>query len=751
MADVPVSTLQKKRKLPFALGADACNVVFAYLTFFGPVFPLFLDSMGLDRKQIGLMLSLLPFCGLVAPFIATVVARYGFKRTFVVFYGARNLVTALLLAAPWVYHHASSQATLWYVAAVIFGFALCRSISETGYFPWNQEFIPASIRGKYAAVGHIVAVVVGLATVTGASYILGTSAQPRDYVGLITVAVGMGLVATLLFSRVPGGAPVKSSDSQGAMWHAMRIALRDRRFLVFMAASTLIVLGWNFSAPFVPLFMKRYVGLDAGQVVRLESAALLAGLISCFLWGWAADRFGSKPIIVLTLLLLSLYPVGILFVPRESSLSVPVAMALSGYFGLINPGWSIAFNRHLFVNIVPQDQKLGYLTVYYAWIGVIGGLGPLLGGWVLDLCADWNWQFVWLAIDAHTPLLAVQAVLAVLAALAYSRMPAEGAMPVTQFAGMFFQGNPFAAMQSLVAHNMARSEGQRISAIERLGDARSPLNVDELIAALDDPSYNVRLEAIVSIARTRPDERLTSALLRAVNDAEPDLAITAVWALGRIGDKRAIEPLRKLLVADYPLLASRAARSLAQLGDREVIPLLLARFHDELDDGLRIAYASALGALGCTQALPGIFAFLRKESNEAARKELTLALGRMVGNDAYLVRLWRRLPADPGTVASQALLGLRKRLTKRYPDNKLLARRLDETVNQLADNDIAGATANTPEFIRILPLELFDPVSRLVLDCSASALSETGQGSIEYLLLTLHTLNAHVEADRDFD
>ena len=42
---------------------------------------------------------------------------------------------------------------------------------------------------------------------------------------------------------------------------------------------------------------------------------------------------------------------------------------------------------------------------------------------------------------------------------------------------------------------------------ERLGVARSPLTVDELLLALHDPRFPVRFEAIVSIARRRPDPR----------------------------------------------------------------------------------------------------------------------------------------------------------------------------------------------------------------------------------------------------
>ena len=61
---------QKIRRLPWFYGHNVCNSIFCQLTFFGPVFVLFLSELGLPKVQIGFLLSLLPFCGLLALFIA---------------------------------------------------------------------------------------------------------------------------------------------------------------------------------------------------------------------------------------------------------------------------------------------------------------------------------------------------------------------------------------------------------------------------------------------------------------------------------------------------------------------------------------------------------------------------------------------------------------------------------------------------------------------------------------------------------
>ena len=79
-----------------------------------------------------------------------------------------------------------------------------------------------------------------------------------------------------------------------------------------------------------------------------------------------------------------------------------------------------------------------------------------------------------------------------------------------EFAGIFLRGNPFLAMTSMIRFHLARDEHATVLSTERLGQAKSPLSVDELLEALEDPRFNVRFEAVISIGRMPPDPRLNS-------------------------------------------------------------------------------------------------------------------------------------------------------------------------------------------------------------------------------------------------
>ena len=65
----------------------------------------------------------------------------------------------------------------------------------------------------------------------------------------------------------------------------------------------------------------------------------------------------------------------------------PAFPALYLLFGVASNGVLIAATRLLYNGVAPPGQNTAYLAIYYAWIGVAGGLAPLTGGAILHLFA----------------------------------------------------------------------------------------------------------------------------------------------------------------------------------------------------------------------------------------------------------------------------------------------------------------------------------------------------------------------------
>ncbi len=734
------TTVEKLRGLRWSIASNAANTIFVQLSFFGSVFILFLSALGLSKSEMGFVLSLLPFSGLIALFIAPAVARFGYKRTYLTFFGSRKVVAAFLLLTPWVLSQFGRETTLTFVTVVVAIFAILRSVAMTASFPWTQEYVPDTVRGKYTAMSNIVTSLTGVVAISVAGYVIGRTSGLSGYMVLIAVGVLFGLFGVWLASFIPGGAPIQRTATERRQQRNLGEALRDRDFRLYLAGVGLISLATIPLGSFLPLFMQEQVGLSSGNVVMLQMGTLLGSLLSSYLWGWAADRYGSKPVMLSGVCLSLLLPVCWVLMPRHSLWSLYVAFGIACLQGLASLGWGIGSARLLYTSVVPPGKKSDYMALYYAWIGIVNGLSKLLGGRVLDYSQGITGQFLIFTLDPYLPLFIAGLMLPLVSILLLRRIRAEETVGVGEFAGIFFRGNPFLAMASMIRYHLAKDEYATILMTERMGQAKSLLTVEELLEALTDPRFNVRFEAIISIARTRPDPRLTEALVQILDGSELALSVIAAWALGRIGDEQAIEPLRRALDSHYRSIQAHSARALGTLGDTATIPLLTGRLARETDKGLQMAYASALGSLRAKEATGQLLSVLERTENEGARMELALSLARIVGDEHQFIQLLRQVRADPGTATSQGITALKGKVDRSQEDSDDLLSAIDECAEALARDDLARGVALMSHIIHLLPMERLEEPPGIILQDCAKRLDEFNATHIEYVLLALHTM-----------
>jgi len=365
------TTIEKLRGIPWSIATFSANTFFVQFTYFGSVFPLFLAELGLSKGQMGFLFSLMPFLGLIAPVIGPWTERFGYKRTFLTFFGLRKVVTVLLLLTPWVQSTYGSQVTLVFVSFIVAAFAICRSISETARIPWAQEYVPRTMQGKYTATNNFFTSLAGFGAVGIASYILGLGHGLNGFMILIAIGVFAGSLGVWFSSFIPGGAPQPVAPGEAHPKRNLDDALHDRNFLYYLGAVGIIILATVPVSSFVPLYMTERVGLSDSNAVLLQIGTLTGTLVTSYLWGWVADRFGSKPVMILGICLRLLVPLALIFIPRNSAISLYVAVLISLLQGVADMGWGIGSARILYVSVVPPAKKADYMALYFAWIGVL--------------------------------------------------------------------------------------------------------------------------------------------------------------------------------------------------------------------------------------------------------------------------------------------------------------------------------------------------------------------------------------------
>jgi len=788
----PVLTnVEKRRKLKFALMGDASNAIYLNLATAGSVLLLFMEKIGLDKTQMGVVLAALGFGPMIAPITSQVGARLGFKRVALAFTTLRVLVLSGMIFAPWISSAYGPGTAFGYVALVLVLFSLCRATSDSQGGPWSMEFVPAAIRGKFTAFQQIVTMLFGAGTIFAVGSLLGTTAPVGRFQIFFAVALLFGLLPALLYLRVPGGSA--QPDSPIRLGNILS-PLKDKTYVRHLLGHMTVNFGWFATIPFVPLYLKNYVGLPPDQVVTLDAVQMIGALFSSFLWGWAADRYGGKPVMVSLLSLHVIYPAGMLLLPHHSPWSHSLAMALVFFHGFISIGWVIGFYRYFFINVVPTGpSRTAYIALNTAMAGLMVGTGPLWAGWALEKMSGLSGAFGPMSITPHAPFFLGLIVCVIVSTWLMAGLPSGGALPTMRFASMFLQGNLLTTMPGLVAFRYAGREDKRIAIVGKLGTSRSRWGVEELVEALNDPSFGVRYEAVVSVTRTLHDARLTEALLRTVRSADPGLQMAAVWALGRVGDGAAAPALRALLDSPYRTLRAQVARALGMLNDAESSDRLMSMFRAESDPALRVAFGSALATLTRTDAVPGLLQLLREigdtETKNAAdtlaakagasddnadrpdglsdgsdgladgsdgvaiesrRREVSLAIATLIGRDDQALRLWRRMHDHPGDTLGGTMLALHRHAVDLLPVASDRPE-IEHCAYAFAANDFEGGLTHLRRVLAGVSAATFEAHAWAVVVECRSALDQFGVSRREYLLLVVHALHVGFVRPSDAD
>lgn len=193
----------------------------------------------------------------------------------------------------------------------------------------------------------------------------------------------------------------------------------------------------------------------------------------------------------------------------------------------------------------------------------------------------------------------------------------------------------------------------RCSAAQALGKLGEPRVVERLIRALADGESEVRGAAAQALSSLgEPKWR------GIVKGEEEDFA-----RLGGCGDARAAEPLLQALCAPKPCVSKsdvrrRAAEALGKLADRRAVdPLTLAL--GDSHSGVRHAAAQALGELGDPRAL-GPLTLMLKDRDSGVRHAAARALGKLGDPRAVeaLIRAGSDRDSEVRSAAAEALANL---------------------------------------------------------------------------------------------
>jgi HEAT repeat protein/MFS family permease len=608
--------------------------------------------LGCSPFWLGALGGIPAFAGLVQLFSSYLAQRYGKRKPLAIWFSfCARLLWVPMFLIPFVLPRP------WWVGAFLLLTLLSSifgNISSPLWTAWITDLVPEDNRGRYFGRRNMFAGWVGMTVPILGGYFLDAAAkrhtlsQPLAFAVIFSVATVFALGSLLLGTQSPDVTPPKRDvgEVHESALSYYRAPFEDGNFRRVIAFIVAMVVAQSLAGQFFTVYQLQYLGLNYTAFQLLSAVASLGSLVSMPIWGYLADKYGNKPVLMICCVL-------VLVPPLLWVLAVPDGVAgLWGYDAhhhlrfsltkidiivlntLAGIGWAgvglTQFN--LMIGAAPSDKRTVYVSAIAAVSGLAGGLAPLAGGVLMEALAGFHSSGI-LRNNYHI-LFVISAFLRVGALLLVKPIQESGSRHATYVLKQLKASKPIGSFNNIQKLSRAGSSQARAQAVESLGRLKTPLAVEELVRALDDVSLTVREQSAVALGEIR-DPRATLPLVHKLTDPASGISGAAATALGKIGDKAAFPALAAAAQLGPPPRQLAAMEALGRLADPAVTEILGALMRDT-DSTVRTAAIRALAEREDPASLPGLIAQLQREGEPANLAVLADALGRLGGGEAAL-------------------------------------------------------------------------------------------------------------------
>ncbi len=638
------SDYDKLRRIPFLYAFNILNMAALVCTVNSPL-SLYAAELGIEKGRIGMLGALMPFAQVLCIAFLPLVMAHSQRFITGAAYGSRYFFVLPWIAAPFL---GSPDLAFWLLFGCVTAFSISRTLAETAIYPWSQEYTPRQVRGRIAGFVSVAILPVALGGSVLIQLWLDSRTGIERFFPVFIIGALFGLTSVLSLAGLRGGDPRPDTPRGLAAIRAMRTPVRDGNFWLYLYSSGTQYFGYTALNLFLVLFFRDRLGLSSGQLVLLIALVPVGGALGGLIAGWFVDRYGTRAIRVTlqswqVVLLLSL-----LLIRPGAAFPELIAGAIFFLMGLLFAS-SISVGGIYMLNYVPPAHKENYMTLAYASDGIIGGGATFLAGLLLQFLDAHTPVVGGVRIDSYDTLFVICAIMVTTSALAFAALRETGATGVRAFFANFGSGSAIRALLSIPSYGALTSEERRKELTYGFGGTRSSLVKEELIAALSDPSFDVRHEAIQSLGRLPPGPAVIRALESMLNyDGLEELQYAALTSLGRLRAKESSGRIAAFLDSPSALLRARAIRSLGEIKDDAYLPRIRQMLRDDPEINCRLAAVSALGKYGDASSVGDLVTLYGQlaaadtsAADEPRSKVVLLALAKILGLEESFSREWR--------------------------------------------------------------------------------------------------------------
>lgn len=348
-------------------------------------------SIGANELHIGI-LSALPTLMLFMQFVSGVVVNHLRYRRRLWFWSAlcHRLLLLPTALGPWLMPEMSRE---FWVVTLLATTALNQALlhfSSPLWLSWMGDYLPHQGLSHYWGSRQFWMQITAAASLAAAAFLVLRSNLSIEvgYAVLTCLGTICGVFDLLLFHRIDE--PPVTRVEQPKLRQVLGAPFRNkdfRRYIRFMCY-------WNFAAmagaPFISLYLMEDVGMDLFRVLLLWTISWVGGAMFSRTLGRWADRYGTRPVLVICVASKSANMLALLLTPHNPDIAFWVLAPFFMLDAAQNAGILIA-NNGFMIKYSPSENRTMYIAATQALAGIVGGVTSIAAGWIMTRMSGQTW------------------------------------------------------------------------------------------------------------------------------------------------------------------------------------------------------------------------------------------------------------------------------------------------------------------------------------------------------------------------
>ena len=404
-------------------GFDVLNLG-AYYCAAGPALGLYIKYLGANTTYMGLVMACMPACQLLQFFVASHIERWGIKRVMMGSLMMRNFVHLFLALLPFlagwgigVGEQGKAGPLLVWLFVVMLGFDLCQGLGFAGWMAWVNWLVPEKFRGRYFAFEQMMNNIGQMCFAGVAGWILGAQGSHFNFGSLFLLGAICGWTSIAFLGRI-SAIPKKADANKSPALHFGWVATIWRRpefrkmMYVIWAHQLMLTVGY-----FFVYFQKDRLHLTDQFLMIMTTFGIAGGVLSVYVWGTLADRFGSKPVMALAYYFVLGITAYWLILGMGLPLAQKPALILAQFLYVAGLQGYVVTNMRYVLGCLPREHMVHGTIFYNLTVQVSTMFGAMFWGRFLDFTFLRNLDLICLGIrvDRFTVVFACMLLLAFVA------------------------------------------------------------------------------------------------------------------------------------------------------------------------------------------------------------------------------------------------------------------------------------------------------------------------------------------------